>query len=215
MNEDSLSAIWMDGPLYWEIWNKKYIRLSDFKVGLKYSYSIQSIDEFLNNVKQSLIVNNNMIFGISQDPNTKDYIIVFQDKYCKFCSEKYIIPRKWNKWYESCKSCKVKDLTNLISSGIKWKNGPLYWDAWNKKCVRRSDIEIVLKYPHNLQIIDEFLNEFTNIKETNEDSLSATWIDGPLYWETWNKEYIRRSDIEVILKYSHNIQHIDEFLSKV
>ncbi|PKC59868.1 hypothetical protein RhiirA1_468827 [Rhizophagus irregularis] len=508
MNEDSHSAIWMDGPLYWKIWNKEYIRLSDFKVVLKYSYNIQSINEFLSNVKQSLIINNNMIYGISQDPNTKDYIIVFQDMYCKKCSETYtIIPYKWCK---SCKSCQIKDLTNLISSGsekidnfvqeningtwnmivfewipynqftsinemnedsllaiwtdgplywetrnkkytrtsnvgvvlkylyniqsideflnkvrqsfniyknniiygisqnpntmdyiivfqdlycekcdkkysneyhrwckncsinylrenftewtsrnrnidnfvkkmqlkisdydnkifewipynqfinikelnkddfftlysVKWKNGPLYWDTWNIKCVRRSDIEIVLKYPHNLQSIGEFLNEvkehsinfevfgisqnpdtgkyvmafqektdkkycikcskvytnvdkkwckqcsinylrknftnwtsenekinnfiqgkqieinyswnnvfewipynqFTNIKETNEDSLSATWIDGPLYWETWNKEYIRRSNVEVILKYSHNIQHIDEFLSKV
>ena len=46
---------------------------------------------------------------------------------------------------------------------VKWKNGPLYWDTRNKKCVRRSDIEIVLKDPHNLQSIDEFLNEVCNL----------------------------------------------------
>ncbi|CAB5369249.1 unnamed protein product [Rhizophagus irregularis] len=358
MNEDSLSAIWMDGPLYWETRNKNYTRKSNVGVVLEYSRNIQSIDEFLNEVKQSLNIKNKKIYGISQNPNTMDYIIVFQDLYCKKCNKKYSnIYHKWckkcsidylkenfKKWtsrnkkiddfiqkmqlkisdyddkifewipynqFINIKELNKDDLFTLYS--VKWKNGPLYWNTWNKKCVRRSDIEIILKYPHNLQSIGEFLNEvkehsinfevfgisqnpdtgkyiiafqekidkkycikcskvymnvdkkwckqcsidylwenftnwtsenekidnfiqekqievnyswnnvfewipynqFTNIKEKNEDNLSATWIDGPLYWETWNKKYIRRSDVEVILKYSHNIQRIDEFLNKI
>ncbi|CAB4439453.1 unnamed protein product [Rhizophagus irregularis] len=337
MNEDSLSAIWMDGPLYWETRNKNYTRKSNVGVVLEYSRNIQSIDEFLNEVKQSLNIKNKKIYGISQNPNTMDYIIVFQDLY-------YYLKEYFTKWTSRNKKIdnfiqkmqlKISDYDDKIFEwisynqfinikelnkddiftlhSVKWKNGPLYWDTWNKKCVRRSDIEIILKYPHNLQSIGEFLNEvkehsinfevfgisqnpdtgkyiiafqekldkkycikcskvymnvdkkwckqcsinylwenftnwtsenekidnfiqekqieinyswnnvfewipynqFTNIKEKNEDSLSATWIDGPLYWETWNKKYIRRSDVEVILKYSHNIQRIDEFLNEI
>ncbi|UZO16477.1 uncharacterized protein OCT59_007864 [Rhizophagus irregularis] len=144
-----------------------------------------------------------MIFGISQDPNTKDYIIVFQDKYCKFCSEKYIIPRKWNKWYESCKSCKVKDLTNLISSGSEKIDN----------FIQVKQLKIINKRDNILEWIP--YNQFTDINEMNEDSLSAIWMDGPLYWETSNKKYTRTSNVGVVLKYLHNIQSIDEFLNKV
>ncbi|EXX59893.1 hypothetical protein RirG_184900 [Rhizophagus irregularis DAOM 197198w] len=58
-------------------------------------------------------------------------------------------------------------------------------------------------------------NQFTNIKEMNEDSLSAIWMDGSLYWETRNKNYTRKSNVGVVLEYSRNIQSIDEFLNEV
>jgi hypothetical protein len=42
-----------------------------------------------------------------------------------------------------------------------WKDGPLHCDRYNdrKKYIRNSDIKVVLKYLHNLQNINEFLDK--------------------------------------------------------
>jgi hypothetical protein len=45
------SAKWKNGPLYWNKYRKKYLRLLNSKVFLKYLYNLQDIDEFLNEVK--------------------------------------------------------------------------------------------------------------------------------------------------------------------
>ena len=45
------------------------------------------------------------IYGISQNPDTKDYIIVLQDEYCEKCGEQY--DDKLNEW---CKPCLVNYL---------------------------------------------------------------------------------------------------------
>ena len=45
------------------------------------------------------------IYGISQEPNTKDYIIVFQDGYCQKCG------KKWGKYTHNwCKTCQINYL---------------------------------------------------------------------------------------------------------
>ncbi|PKC09004.1 HCP-like protein [Rhizophagus irregularis] len=98
-------AIWKDGPLYYNYFNSKdYIRKPDEKVFLKCFHNLQNItNEFLNEVKISSINNNSIpkIFGISQNPNTKNYIIVFQNMICDKCNENYIY-KYYSKW---CKSC--------------------------------------------------------------------------------------------------------------
>ncbi|EXX59894.1 hypothetical protein RirG_184910 [Rhizophagus irregularis DAOM 197198w] len=206
LNKDYLftlySVKWKNGPLYWDTWNKKCVRRSDIEIILKYPHK-QSIGEFLNEVKEHSI--NFDVFGISQNPDTGKYIIAFQEKldkkYCIKCSKVYMnVDKKW------CKQCSIIYL---------WENFT-NWTSENEKIdnfIQEKQIEINYSWNNVFEWIP--YNQFTNIKEKNEDSLSATWIDGPLYWETWNKKYIRRSDVEVILKYSHNIQRIDEFLNKI
>jgi hypothetical protein len=49
------------------------------------------------------------------------------------------------------------DFSTIYSA--KWKNGPLYWDKNNRKYKRHQDIDVILKYLHNLQNTDELLNE--------------------------------------------------------
>jgi hypothetical protein len=44
------SAIWKNGPLYWDRYDMKYIRNSDTKVALKCLYNSENIDDFLNEV---------------------------------------------------------------------------------------------------------------------------------------------------------------------
>ncbi|UZO06741.1 uncharacterized protein OCT59_027051 [Rhizophagus irregularis] len=80
------SAKWKDGPLYWN--KKKYTRDSNKTVALKCLNNSQNIsNKFLNEVEAYSINNLNntdnsgeilKIFGISQNPDTKDYIMVLQ-----------------------------------------------------------------------------------------------------------------------------------------
>ena len=46
----------------------------------------------------------------------------------------------------------------------KWEDGPLSWNCYDKKYVRQPDKEIALKHLHNLQNIDELLNEVSSMK---------------------------------------------------
>ena len=52
------------------------------------------------------------IYGISQDINMKNYIMVLSDGYCKKCCEVYT-----NTEYEWCKSCYLRDVFTNTSSG--------------------------------------------------------------------------------------------------
>ncbi|CAB5368972.1 unnamed protein product [Rhizophagus irregularis] len=97
------SAIWENGPLYYDDSEKEWSRYSDENVILRCinnSYNSQNImDEFLDEVekylkhKYMLIIGiDYKIYGISQNPDTMDYIIVFNNLYehnCKNCGEIY------------------------------------------------------------------------------------------------------------------------------
>ena len=56
------------------------------------------------------------IYGISQNPDTKDYILVLQDGYyCEGCGEMYT--EIWDKW---CNPCQIK---NLKENFKNWTSG--------------------------------------------------------------------------------------------
>ncbi|UZO06229.1 uncharacterized protein OCT59_026559 [Rhizophagus irregularis] len=55
------------------------------------------------------------IYGISQNPDTKDYIIIIQDEYCEKCCEEYT-----NTFYKWCKPCQI---SNLKENFINWTSG--------------------------------------------------------------------------------------------
>ncbi|CAB4480346.1 unnamed protein product [Rhizophagus irregularis] len=80
------------------------IRESDEKVTLKLLHDSQyKTNEFLNEVKTYSVeghANDDIpkIYGISQHPDTKDYIMVLQDGYCEKCGEQYKYIK--DKWYE-------------------------------------------------------------------------------------------------------------------
>ncbi|PKK62864.1 hypothetical protein RhiirC2_789729 [Rhizophagus irregularis] len=90
--ENYTLAIWKKGPLYCNTNDKKLVRKSHEKVYLKYLYNSQEITaEFSNEVESHL--KNDVIFGISQNPDTKVYVLVFDNKYfnyyCEKCDNKY------------------------------------------------------------------------------------------------------------------------------
>ena len=115
------------------------------------------------------------IYGISQNPDTKDYIMVLQDVY-----------------YSGNK--KIDKLIQEMQSKINSKN----------------------------DIVFEWIpfNQFDNIEEISKDDFttvySAIWKNGPLYYDSDYKKYIRKSDKKVSLKHLHQkSQNINEFLNEV
>ena len=108
--------------------------------------------------------------GISQNPNTKDYIIVYQDVYYSenkidFIQEMHLkissnsdIRFDWisyNQFY-NIKEISKGDYATVYSA--IWEDGPLYYNE--REYTRESDKKVVLKCLYNSQnITDEFLDE--------------------------------------------------------
>ncbi|CAB4431919.1 unnamed protein product [Rhizophagus irregularis] len=202
------SAIWMDGPLKYNSSKIKWERVSNKEVILKYQ-SQNIINKFLNEqIKPYTFLNfyNDVIYGISQNPVIKDYIIVsFQNNYCKICGEIYTSRVRW------CMLCQVNILKENFA---KWTSG-------NEK-IDKFIQEMQLKISESNGIIVEWIpyNQFNYIKEIGKGGFStvysAIWMDGPLRYNYKNKEYERKPNKEVALKYLNNSQNITNgFLNEV
>ncbi|CAB5297974.1 unnamed protein product [Rhizophagus irregularis] len=204
-------AIWKDGPLYYCHHKKEYVRKSkNEKVFIFSLYDLTIItNEFYDKVKSYFFPRNFYEFqtyGISQNPNTKEYFMVFQDDHCEKCGKKYIkVEYKW------CETCQInyleKDFTN-------WTSGNEIVDNFIQ--------EFQLKINNYNDIIIEWIpyDQFDNIKEVKKDSFSTIystiWKDGPLYYCLYKEEYKRKlGKKQVALKYMHNSQNItNELLVK-
>ena len=119
------------------------------------------------------------VYGISQNPDTKDYIIVLQDMYCKVLSinenkkvdnliqemqlkikNKEDIIFEWipyNK-FDNIEEINKGDFATVYSA--IWKDGPLHYNDYKEEYSRKSNKKVALKCLHNSQnISSEFLNE--------------------------------------------------------
>ncbi|UZO16733.1 uncharacterized protein OCT59_008113 [Rhizophagus irregularis] len=214
VEEGEFSAIWKDGPLIFDYDKKEWIRKSDKKVGLKYLYDSQSnIGEFLNEAKAYLEdeLEDIEIHGISQDPNTNDYIIVLwqNDSYesCEKCGEEYLNEfNEDNKW---CRKCQMDEINNNF----------LDWSGDERIDNFIQELQYKIDDPIN-NIIFEWIpyNQFSNIKLIGEGGFavvySAIWRDGLLKYS--NNKWTRTSNTKVALKYLHNSQNIsDGFLNEI
>jgi hypothetical protein len=142
------------------------------------------------------------MYGLFQCPNTKDYIIVFQDIYCEKCGKKYTnIIEEW------CKSCQIIYFkNNLVSS--------------ENEIIDNLIQEMQSKVNYESEIVFEWIpyDQLSDIQEMDNDDFDsimyyATWKDGPLCYN--DREWIRKSNKMVALKYLYNSQNIIEFLNKV
>src|SRR5436305_5353428 len=116
---------------------------------------------------------NILIFGISQNPDTEDYIIVlkFHERLCVECFEEYTdINYKW------CKPCQINDLKANFPD----------WTSENE-IIDRFIQEMHLKIYDQSDIIFKWIpyNQFINIEEVNRHKSTiiylAKWKDGSLY----------------------------------
>ncbi|RIA89371.1 kinase-like domain-containing protein [Glomus cerebriforme] len=188
-----------------------YNQFNDIKeIVLKCLHNSEDItDEFLNEIKSYSITNDSIydgvirIYGMSQNPNTKDYILILQDGYCENCGEIY--SDGYMKW---CKQCQVDNFKRNIASG-------------NEK-IDNLIQEMQQKIDHIGDYVFEWIpyNQFDYVKEIGKDGFatvySAIWKDGRLYYNYDDKEYKRIPNKKVALKCLHNSQNItDEFLNEI
>ncbi|GES93962.1 kinase-like domain-containing protein [Rhizophagus clarus] len=198
------TAMWEDGPLEFNVNSNKYERKSKKKVALKYLYNLQNVsDEFLNKAESYLITKNS--YGMSQDPNSKDYILAFRENYlegyCDICGEEYTY-----KLYKWCKLCQINHLENNFTS----------WTSENKQ-VDQFIQEKQLQIDSSRDTVFEWIpyNQFTSIKETRS-FVTAIWKDGPLEYNINSRKYERNSNKKVVLEYFYNLQDVtDALLNKV
>ena len=144
------------------------------------------------------------MYGISQNPDTMDYILIFQNNiFCKVCCEKYTnINYKW------CKPCQINWLKNNFTN---WTSGNEKIDDFiqEKQLNSNSYNDVVFEWiPYN---------QFNELKETGKNGsitvYSAIWKNGPLHKEDmWSNNYTRDSNKEVALKCLHNLQNPVDYL---
>jgi hypothetical protein len=146
--------------------------------------------------------------GISQNPHTKDYIIVFNDKYfesyCLTCNKRYIDCHQW------CKPCQ----TNYLKENyVNWTSGNEEIDNFIQETqlnINNYDDTLIEWIPYD---------KFDDFKETAKYDFatvySAKWKDGPLEYNKNITKYERNPNKAIILKCLYNVQNVNEFVNKV
>ncbi|CAB4444236.1 unnamed protein product [Rhizophagus irregularis] len=156
------------------IWEKdntndqKLVGKSREKVYLKYLYNSQEITADFSNEVESYL-ENKVILGISQNPDTEVYLLVFNveyfDRYCEKCGNAYADIKY--KWCEQCQMNYLKNnFTDWTSGNEKvdnfiqkmqlklqqyGKDGPLYYSSIRRSYNREITIKVILKYLCNSQ----------------------------------------------------------------
>ncbi|UZO04960.1 uncharacterized protein OCT59_025321 [Rhizophagus irregularis] len=236
------SATWMNGQLKYENYKVEKKRVPNEKVALKCMYNSQNItNEFLSEVKSFSIYRFDYdilkIYGISQNPETRDYIIVFQERYCETCGKICKdLRRCWCKPYGPLKYLDVK-----IN---EWKYERLPNKRVALRCVYNSqkfideakgysiddheyDIPHIYGITQNantkdyiIVLDDRYCKNCGKIGEiyTNEKiqwCKPSIWIDGPLYFGMCSCIRVMPNKKVVLKCLSYNSQNItDEFLSE-
>ncbi|GBC15389.2 kinase-like domain-containing protein [Rhizophagus irregularis DAOM 181602=DAOM 197198] len=206
-----ITAIWKDGPLKYSEYSKNYKRNLRKKFVLKFFYNSQNNpDEFLNKAESYLTTKDSYVngnfYGISQNPDTKDYILIFGEKYletfCKNCGENYTA-----KIYKWCKLCHINYLkSNFVD--------------WTSK-IKQAETFIAFLQEKQFEWIP--YDQFSDIEDIKNIGATAKWN-----YITYNSDDSGDSDDsndsvdslifnrKVVLKYLYNLQYIsNEFLSKI
>ncbi|GBB98238.1 hypothetical protein RclHR1_03180003 [Rhizophagus clarus] len=218
IGDDCLAtAIWKNGPSIYNPHKKKLIKVSYKVVCLKFLHnSLDITNQFLSEVESYLRIGEGKHYegyGLSQNPVTKVYVLVFSDKYfekyCDKCGNEYI-----EKYSKSCNQCQM-NLKNHLKNHLKdnftnWTSGNMKIDSFIQ--------EKQLKY-NGYGVVFEWIpyNEFIEFKEIGDNCLAtAIWKDGPLIYNSSKKKLIKESCKSICLKYLHNSPYIiDEFLNEV
>ncbi|GES95328.1 kinase-like domain-containing protein [Rhizophagus clarus] len=169
-NDWLTTATWKKGPLFYDKDEKGWIRKSCEKVILRFLYNSQDItDEFTNKVESYLLIFSYGKYGISQNPDTKIYILVFDNcyfrSYCKKCGDKYGNDYSWLfEWIPYNELIYIKEAGESVFAAAVWTEGPLSYSSDERRYIRKSREKVYLKQLHNSQKITEgFLNEVESL----------------------------------------------------
>ncbi|UZO16624.1 uncharacterized protein OCT59_008007 [Rhizophagus irregularis] len=145
------SVKWEDGPLEWNYYRKFIRNKKDFELKLKYSHNLQNVVEFLNEIKRYFTVNSNKMYGISQNPNTKEYLVILNGG----CVKAYSINNsgKILKVYGISQDPNTKDFIIVLqyAEGRNfdyWIHNNYKYFNWSSKLKILSDIICGLKEIH-------------------------------------------------------------------
>ncbi|EXX62734.1 uncharacterized protein OCT59_008415 [Rhizophagus irregularis] len=189
------SATWRDGPLYYQ--HDKYIRDSNKGVSLKFLHSSQNSIEFVINEVKKYSTKNNVflvLYGISKNPNTNDYILVQNDsmnltnwisgneKIDDFIQERQLkinghedVIFEWIPYNQFNKIEEIGKNNSITVYSAIWKNGPLYYQ--HDKYTRDSNKEVALKFLHNSQnLIESVINKAKKYSTKNDEFLALYGI---------------------------------------
>ncbi|GES87830.1 kinase-like domain-containing protein [Rhizophagus clarus] len=191
INENVYSAIWKDGLLRYD-YSDGYIRSSNTKVALKYLHNLgDPIDSLINEVKKYSVIKDSKIisiYGISQNPDTNDYILV-QNSYIllsengsvdNVIQEMQLKINGYNdiifEWIPYSQFNNIKKIGEGGFSTIylaKWKDGPLEYVTGKKIYERNKPNKIIaLKCLHKSQNITiKFLKEAKNYSIIKESKI--------------------------------------------
>jgi hypothetical protein len=109
------------------------------------------------------------LYGISQNPDTNDYILVFNwssgnEKIDKFIQNKQLKIKEHNdiafEWIPYSQFNNINEIgrNDLIKAySAIWKDGPLHYSNLNDNYERNSNKQVTLKYLHNLTGSTEFV----------------------------------------------------------
>uniref|UniRef100_U9SYQ0 Uncharacterized protein n=1 Tax=Rhizophagus irregularis (strain DAOM 181602 / DAOM 197198 / MUCL 43194) TaxID=747089 RepID=U9SYQ0_RHIID len=196
------SAFWNNGPLHYDTNIKEWIRNPNIKVALKCFNGLQDIiDELLSKAEKYDRLHE--LYGISQNPDTEEYIIV-QDKYCKNCGEKYT-----NESIKWCRPCHINYFENE-------------WTSENK-IIDDIILEMQLKIDsYNDKIVEwipytQFINieEIGKIDDNTATIYSALLSNGSLFYNKYKKKWMKDSNLKVTLKCFNDSQNIiDKLLNE-
>ena len=149
------------------------------------------------------------IYGISQNPDTSDYALIFENDhfiYCEECCKEYT--EMFAKW---CKPCQI----NYLEKNFK------NWTSKNKQIDNLIQTKQLVINNYN-DIVFEWIpyNQFESIKEIGKGGFatvfSAIWKDGPLFYNINANKFIRNPNEKIALKCLHRSQNITEkFLKEV
>ncbi|UZO17148.1 uncharacterized protein OCT59_008509 [Rhizophagus irregularis] len=223
------SAKWKDGPLYKKIdtWdNKSYVRDSNKKVALKCLHNSQKfIDSIINEAKKYSINHEALqtLYGISQNPDTGDYILVQNnyiwdsknEKIDDFIQEKQFKINNYNdevlEWipYNQFNEIKLIGTNGPITvySAI-WKDGPLHKKDKRNYYTRDSNKEVALKCLHKSQeSVDSLINKAKKYP-TKHEAFEAFQV---LYGISQNPD---TGDYILVLTWTSGNEKIDDFIKE-
>ncbi|GBC07877.1 hypothetical protein RclHR1_07750004 [Rhizophagus clarus] len=215
------SAVWKDGPLTYNWKKSDYTRDSNENVALKCLHNSQDPIESLMNEAKKYLKNPSSckieIYGISQNLETNDYILVQNDftnhinwtsgnvKIDDFIQEMQL---KYNKssfeWISYSQFYEIKETGKnnfmTVYSAI-WKDGPLYekYDYYK----RYSNKNVALKFLHNSQNPIEFL--INEAKKYLSNSSSKIQIYG-MSQDLYTNDYI------LVFNWTSGNEKIDDFI---
>jgi hypothetical protein len=150
-------------------------------------------------------INTPKIYGISQNPDTKDYIMVIEYSNCEGCGENFThIRRKW------CKPCQIN---NSERNFANWTSGNEEIDNF----IQEIQLNILSQADRVVEWIP--YDQFNNIIEVGKSGFaivkSAVWKDGYII-KFYDNEFKRYPNKDVTLKCLSNSQYnFSKFLNEV